>query len=108
MKFMISQPMAGKTQKEIYDERATLVQSLGEMGHTVADTVITAVPPADNNAAIWCLAHSILWMSACDGVYFMPGWEKARGCRVEHAIAAAYGRKIFLSLDEVKEATGND
>lgn len=33
MKIMISQPMKGKTEKEIKDERAELVRKLTEEGH---------------------------------------------------------------------------
>lgn len=30
-------------------------------------------------------------MTLCHAVYFCKGWENARGCRIEHDIAVAYG-----------------
>ena len=39
MKIMISQPMRGKTEKEIKDEREELVKKLQEEGHEVLETV---------------------------------------------------------------------
>ena len=33
-------------------------------------------------------------MSEADAVVFMPGWENARGCRIEHEIALEYGKYI--------------
>ena len=40
MKVMISQPMKGKTEKQIRDERAPLINKLHEEGHIVIDTVL--------------------------------------------------------------------
>lgn len=42
------------------------------------------------------LAKSFLEnMSLCHAVYFCKGWENARGCRVEHDAAVAYGLDII-------------
>mgnify|MGYP004482326911 FL=1 len=34
-------------------------------------------------------------MSRCDSVYFAEGWEAARGCRIEHEAAVAYGLEVL-------------
>jgi hypothetical protein len=34
-------------------------------------------------------------MSLCHAVYFAKGWEEARGCKLEHDVAVAYGMAIF-------------
>lgn len=91
MKLMISQPMKGKTQEQINEERNELVKDLTRKGHIVANTVFEEEPPETNNAGIWYLAKSIDAMSGVDGVVFMKGWKNARGCRIEHDIAVAYG-----------------
>ena len=103
MKIMISQPMALKDYEEVLRKREATVQKLENMGHTVVDTILTTTPPADGNVALFYLSYSLNLMSQCDGVLFLPGWEKARGCRIEHEAAVAYGLKVFYSLDEVKE-----
>lgn len=103
MKIMISQPMAGKKYDEIQKEREAAVHALEAMGHTVVDTILTATPPEDGNVSLFYLSCALNLMSQCDGVLFLHGWEKARGCRIEHEAAVGYGLKVFYSLDEVKE-----
>ena len=41
------------------------------------------------------LAKSLEKMSLCDAVYFCKGWEQARGCRIEHEVAVAYGLNVI-------------
>lgn len=91
MVLMISQPMKGKTQEQINEERNALIKDLTSKGHVVTDTVFAEQPPETDNVAIWYLAKSINAMSGVDGVIFMKGWENARGCRIEHDVAVAYG-----------------
>lgn len=91
MKLMLSQPMKGKTTEQIKGERAELVAVLEAQGHSVVDTVFTDAPPETDNIALWHLGKSLEAMASCEGVVFMPGWENARGCRIEHEAAARYG-----------------
>lgn len=95
MKVMISQPMKGKTERKIRAERAKLVKKLEEEGHEVVDTVFAETPDEAADAPVYFLAKSIEAMSKVDGVVFMQGWEDARGCKVEHLIATAYGKWIM-------------
>lgn len=37
-----------------------------------------------------CLAESLWLMADADIVVFAPGWEKARGCEIEHECAKRY------------------
>lgn len=94
MKIMISQPMKGKTNEQIRDERAELVTRLQEEGIEVIDTVFENAP-ADEDVAIYMLSQSIRYIGKVDAVYFMKGWEKARGCKIEHEVAVEYGKKVF-------------
>ena len=93
MKLMISQPMRGKTNEQIREERAELVKQLEAEGHEVVDTIIENAP-ADEDAAIYCLSQSIRYIGQVDGVVFMPGYYNARGCRIEHDVAREYGKFI--------------
>ena len=101
MKIMIRQPMAGKEYDAILREREKTVRKLEAMGHTVADTVLTVEPPDDGNVSRFYLSYSLNLMSQCDGVLFLHGWEYARGCKIEHAAAVAYGLKVFYSVPDV-------
>ena len=92
MKVMISQPMRGKTEEQIRDERKELIKQLESEGYEVIDTIIDDfIEGEGNNYAIRCLAKSIEFIANVDAVVFMTGWEEARGCVVEHYIAKEYG-----------------
>ena len=93
MKLMISQPMRGKTNEQIKAERAELVKLLEAEGHEVIDTVFD-IAPKGVNEAIYFLSKSIEFIGQVDGVVFMPGWNNARGCRVEYQVAMEYGKFI--------------
>ncbi len=94
MKIMISQPMRGKTTEQIREERAELVKRLQDEGKEVIDTVFENAP-ADEDIAIYMLSQSIRYIGKVDALYFMKGWEKARGCKVEHEVAVEYGKQVF-------------
>lgn len=92
MKIMISQPMRGKTEKEIKNEREALVKKLQEEGHEVLETVFEDFDCYASQIAY--LARSIEFLDKADAVVFMKGWENARGCKIEHEIALKYGKYI--------------
>lgn len=101
-KAMISQPMKGKSETEIQTVRTKALGDLHKLNYEVIDTYFInewrsfkTVNNGDiNNKALFCLAKSLECMSTCDAVYFCKGWEKARGCRIEHETALAYGLQI--------------
>lgn len=98
MKIIISQPMRGKTDKEIQVERIPIIQKLIKEGHEVVDTIFTEDAPKDCHAGLWYLAKSIEKISKVDGVVFMKGWQNARGCIIEERCARQYGK--FVRYEE--------
>lgn len=92
-KVMISQPMKGKTNEQIKQERKQLVKELTDAGYEVLDTVFENAP-ADEDVAIYMLSQSIRFLGRADLVVFMKGWEYARGCKIEHEVAVNYGKEI--------------
>lgn len=101
MKIMISQPFAGKTQTEINFVRENATKYLKARGHEVIDTDFSYLE--DDlicNFPIFSLGESIKAMSYCDAVYFCKGWEKHRGCVIEHLCAIFYGLKTFYEYQE--------
>lgn len=92
MKIMISQPMRGKTEKEIKEERKELIKILEDEGHEVLETVFDDFDCYASPIAY--LARSIEFLDKADAVVFMKGWENARGCRIEHETAKEYGKYI--------------
>jgi hypothetical protein len=102
-KAMLSQPMGGKTDKEIESTRANAIVALQERGYDVVNTLFTDEwygREAEKSGEVvqrplFFLAKSLEAMSRCHAVYFCKGWEKARGCRIEHQAAVEYGLEII-------------
>ena len=103
MKVMLSQPMAGKTDEEIIATRDKAVKTLTEKGYEVVNTLFTDEWYSKENMEkrgvvqipLCFLAKSLENMSLCYAAYFCKGWEQARGCRIEHDAAIAYGLQIL-------------
>lgn len=102
-KAMICQPMAGKTEQEIVEVRERAIAVLEAKGFEIANTLFTDDWYNDQamkargvvQIPLCFLAKSLENMSLCHAAYFCKGWEKARGCRIEHEAAKAYGLKII-------------
>lgn len=93
-KVMISQPMRGKTNEQIRKEREELVEYLKNEQLEVIDTIISEEAPKECDEAIYYLAKSIEFIGKVDCVVFMKGWEKTRGCKIEHQVAVEYGKEV--------------
>lgn len=102
-KAMISQPMAGKTDEEIAETRDKARAKLREMGYEFVNTLFTDEWYSDKamgergvvQVPLCYLAKSLENMSLCHAAYFCKGWENARGCRIEHDAAIAYGLEVL-------------
>ena len=103
MKAMLSQPMAGKTNEEIVATREKAIKALTSKGDEVVNTLFTDEWYNSENMEkrgvvqipLCFLAKSLENMSLCHAAYFCKGWENARGCRIEHEAAKAYGLEII-------------
>jgi hypothetical protein len=102
-KAMLSQPMAGKTEKEIVETRERAIAALKERGYEIVNTLFTDEWYSDEamkergvvQIPLCFLAKSLENMSLCHAAYFCAGWENARGCRIEHEAAKAYGLEVL-------------
>ena len=102
-KAMLSQPMAGKTNEEIVATREKAINTLEEKGYEIVNTLFTDEWYSKEKIAergvvqipLCFLAKSLENMSRCHAAYFCKGWENARGCRIEHEAAVAYGLEIL-------------
>ena len=97
MKVMISQPMRGKTEEQIREERKAVIKKFNNMHIEVIDTIFTEEAPESNNAGVYYLGKSIQEMSKADALFMCDGWREARGCRIEHQVAKEYGIKILYN-----------
>ncbi len=90
-KLFISQPMRGKTDEEILLERNRAIETaktkIGEDVEVIdsffKDAPVDAKP-------LWYLAKSIELLATADIAYFVNGWDKMRGCKIEYECATEY------------------
>lgn len=102
-KAMLSQPMNGITEKEIIDTRNRAIRKLESLGYEVINTYFTdewyskksMKERGVEQIGLCFLAKSLENMSKCHAAYFCKGWENARGCKIEHDAATAYGLTVI-------------
>ena len=102
-KAMLSQPMAGKTDEEIIATREKAIAALRDKGYEVVNTLFTddwySKEAMESRGVVHIplcfLAKSLENISLCNAAYFCKGWENARGCKIEHDAAVAYGLDII-------------
>lgn len=95
--------MTGKAQEEIVATREKAIAALKEQGYEIVNTLFTdewySRKSMDERGVVQIplcfLAKSLENMSLCHAAYFCHGWEKARGCRIEHEVACAYGLDVI-------------
>ncbi len=88
--------MRDKTEEEILAVRDEAKKKLASMGYYTINTYYKfELPCYIKSEALYCLGQSLMDMACCDAVYFCRGWEDARGCRIEHEAAKAYGLECF-------------
>ena len=102
-KAMLSQPMAGRTEQEIIATRNRAIAELERRGYEVVNTLFTdewysAEKMTERGVVqipLCFLAKSLENMSLCHAALFCHGWQNARGCRIEHDAAVAYGLEVI-------------
>ena len=94
----ISQPMAGKSHDEIREERddafARIAARYSLIGEDVREVPSYFGERASQMQPLECLGKSIELLAHADVAVFAPGWQDARGCRVEHMCAVEYGVRV--------------
>ena len=90
LKAFISQPMSGLSDEQILAVRNKATEELKARGYEVIDSFITDEIEARVPGLAY-LARSLSLMANADAVYFVKGFEKARGCRIEERCAKEYG-----------------
>lgn len=106
-KAMLSQPMRGKSEAEIRTTRERAITTLKAKGYEVVNTLLTdewyssenMKKRGVENIPLCFLAKSLENMSLCHAVFFCKGWKEARGCKIEHEAAVAYGLDIIYEED---------
>ena len=91
------------TDEEIIATREKAIKVLEGRGYEIVNTLFTDEWYSKESMTergvvqipLCFLAKSLENMSLCHAAYFCKGWENARGCRIEHDAAKAYGLEII-------------
>ena len=91
-KLFISQPMRGKSDEEILEERKKAIKAAQELVGEPVEVIDSFFQSAPADAKpLWYLEKSLELLAIADVAYFAEGWQDARGCRIEHECAKEYG-----------------
>ena len=95
-KLFISQPMRGKTDAEILAERSNAIQAAKDSVKDEIEVIDSVFQDAPVDATpLWYLGESLKLLATADVAYFAPGWDKARGCKIENLCAKEYGVHVI-------------
>lgn len=96
MNVFISMPMNGKSDEEILIERAD-AYALIKNALPDAELIDTFIDEqlVEKHGGLKYLAKSIEMLDEADAVWMLKGWENARGCKIEHDCAKAYGIPVY-------------
>lgn len=113
MKFFISQPMSGRTEEAILEERMDAVDSLFEtfgrddteilnshftddyredFEDTFSDSIVTF--------PLYWLSQALEVMAEADMVVMVGDWKNSRGCTIEEMCANQYGIPVIYAGQE--------
>nr|DAH86848.1 MAG TPA: protein of unknown function (DUF4406) [Bacteriophage sp.] len=101
MKIFISQPMRGKTEAEILEERERAIKAAKAKWGDDVEALESFFQGAPAEAKpLWFLGENLKAMADADAVIVCKGWSDARGCKVEIVAAYAYKLPIFFLVGD--------
>lgn len=96
---MISMPMNYANWHYDYEQTQ---KKLEEQGYTVTPlrikNIYNIIPTYQyevKSIPLMYMSNAFARLAISDSVYFVKGWETARGCRLEHQAALDYGLRII-------------
>ena len=102
-RIFISQPMNGIDDEVILAKRNELIDIVTNYLNIISDEkdfeIVSSFFTEENTPGgipedvngIWYLGRAIQMMYNCDHIIFADGWQNARGCQIEMAVAKLYG-----------------
>ena len=81
MKIYISGPITGTT--DAYERFERAEKELTREGHTVINPQMIGSELPEDTEHWQFMTLSMVLMGFCDGVLFLSGWERSKGCREE-------------------------
>lgn len=103
--------MNGKDEQTILEERAEMVSRIKEQhpDAEILESYFEDYNPSTGNVGLKYLAKSLELLADADEAWFAPGWQNARGCRIENDCAIAYGITVhWMPPEPPKEDVKNE
>lgn len=97
MKIFISQPMKDLSEEEIRHNRMKAVKKIKSLYGDDVEIIDSYID--GGGTPLWYLGKSIELLSTADVAYFVSGWNRASGCRIEYMCASDYGIGAYLEED---------
>lgn len=95
-KLFISQPMRDKTDEQIKTERSrAMAVARDKLGEDIEliDSFFESAP--HDAKPLWFLGKSLELLANADIAYFVSGWDKYRGCKMENTACKEYGIEVI-------------
>ena len=84
--------MKDKTDEQILQEREKAIAAAKQKVGDDVEVINSFFKDAPHDAKpLWFLGKSLELLSSADVAYFVPGWSKYRGFKIEHECAVQYG-----------------
>lgn len=106
MKVFISQPMKGRTEKEILDQRKKIeeyIKANVNYDVEILDSYVESAPDECN--PVFFLGLSLQFLSQADLAVFTQDYESARGCVIEREVCNRYGIPAVTMLEGSEQNT---
>lgn len=97
-KVFISQPMRGRSEEEIKEEREYLIGQI-KKEHGDVEIIDSFIKGNDKKNPLYAISESIKMMADADIICFAYGWENARGCMIEREVANMYLPNTTIIFD---------
>lgn len=99
----VSQPMKDVDPELIRHYVSCAKRFAEDKTHKRVHILETYNPAYKKTHPITALSHALSMLSKADLCIFMPGWEEARGCIIEHETAVSYGIPVAYYEEEKGE-----
>lgn len=103
---VISQPMKGIDSDKVKLQREKAEAAVKLVGYEPIDDIYQgddfSYDVADEtviNPALWHMGLALARLSRAHAIYMCDGWGAARGCRMEHQAAVAFGVEVLYEAD---------
>lgn len=107
MRIYISGPITGVNPADAFMAFTNAESQLLYLGHKVYNPLTLADFLPDNFTHKDYMDVDLLVIAKCDAAYFMPGWSRSEGCKIERRFCETHGIRIYDSISEVANEDQN-